>query len=94
MEIKSIFTFNPKLRHYAGLKKEYTVSFKENSLKRDTFILSQNNKKNKSKTAKNSEENNIKNSNKKNGNDKEKEDSDKYIDSSLYWDLKYNNLLW
>lgn len=96
MEITSIFTFNPKLRHYAGLKKEYTVSFKENSLKRDTFILSQNNKKNKAKTDKNSEEKNIKNDNKKNVNinNKEKENSDQYINSSLYWDLKYNNLLW
>ena len=93
MEITSIFTFNPKLRHYAGLKKEYTVSFKENSLKRDTFILSQNNKKNKAKTDKNSEEKNIKNGNKKIIKNKEKEESDKYINSSLYWDLKYNNLL-
>ena len=26
-------------------------------------------------------------------NHKEKENSDQYINSSLYWDLKYNNLL-
>lgn len=94
MEITSIFAFNPKLRHYAGLQKEYTVSFKENPLKRDTFILSQNNKKNKLKNEKNSEEKNIKNDNKNNDKNKKKEESDEYINSSLYWDLKYNNLLW
>ena len=46
MEISSIFTFNPKLRHYTGLKKQYTVSFKENSLKRDTFLLNMKNNEN------------------------------------------------
>lgn len=96
MEIASIFTFNPKLRHYTGLKKQYTVSFKENSLKRDTFSLNMKNNEN------------IKNQKiiaKKNVQQKLKEDCPKTntkndinneqnrIEASLYWDLKYNNLL-
>ena len=95
MEIASIFTFNPILRHYTGLKKQYTVSFKENSLKRDTFSLNMKNNEN------------IKNQKiiaKKNVQQKLKEDCPKTntkndinneqnrIEASLYWDLKYNNL--
>lgn len=95
MEI-SIFSFNPKLRHYTGLKKQYTVSFKENSLKRDTLILNSNSnnlkddktnikrQKDKKTTTENKQKIYTKNTSPEKNN---------YIESSRYWDLKYNNLI-
>ena len=97
MEIMSIFTFNPKLRHYTGLKKEHTVSFKENSLKRDTLVLNQKNEERKIKQNLISKQKKKKKSKeyylKKNELDKEPKENQDTIESSLYWDLKYNNLL-
>lgn len=97
MEITSIFTFNHKLRHYTGLKKQYTVSFKENSLKRDTLTLSKknnNNITNQNIIAKKQQEQKIKENytNIEKNSYKEPEQQN-FIDSSRYWELKYNNLL-
>ncbi len=96
MEISSIFTFNPKLRHYTGLKKQYTVSFKENSLKRDTFLLNMKNNENienQNIIAKKNEQKKLKEYTQKTNTKNEINNEQKYIESSLYWDLKYNNLL-
>lgn len=97
MEITSIFAFNPKLRHYTGLKKEYTVSFKENSLKRDTLTLSRKNNDNKTQQNIIAQKYNdrkireeYKNIETNYDNVSEKQN---FVDSSRYWDLKYNNLL-
>lgn len=96
MEISSIFTFNPKLRHYTGLKKQYTVSFKENSLKRDTFLLNMKNNENienQNIIVKKNEQKKLKEYTQKTNTKNEINNEQKYIESSLYWDLKYNNLL-
>lgn len=96
MEIASIFTFNPKLRHYTGLKKQYTVSFKENSLKRDTFSLNMKNNeniKNQKIITKKNVQQKLKDDYPKTNTKNDINNEQNYIESSLYWDLKYNNLL-